>query len=131
MQQGLPNHIKPQQQPSAARAQEGAAGTEVSIAKIPVGRTQSARPAAISESSVEPMPAKSVTSEVASLGLEDSTASEPGQSRPRTSSASNSFAQVSANSVATASPSRESRERAEEVARKVVRTSRLAVIVGI
>ena len=114
------NHVQKQVivVPSITRAEEGVAGKEASAARAPLGRTQSARPAVVSEPATEPMPAKSLTSEAA-VGLEDSAASEASQPRPRVNSANPISLPITMN-AATSSPSRESRERAEEVARKVV-----------
>ena len=121
MQHGLVNHVRNQEAgPSLPRVDEiVVGGAETGAAKLPLGRTQSARPAVVLEPAKEPQPAKSLTSETAG-GLEDSGASEVAQSRPRLNSAGASSMQAPANAITNSSPSRESRERAEEVARKVV-----------
>ena len=123
MQGEILNHIQGSKTPtSPPRAEGGVANNEVGAAKVPVGRSQSAQQITVSTEVIDPLPANAFNVK-GSMGVESSGA-ESGQPRHRNSSGTPTSAAVT--STVTASPSRESRERAEEVARKVVRTCQMS-----
>lgn len=114
VQRGLSLGIMPTSPP---RADGGVANKEAGSAKVHVGRTQSAQPTIVPVPAADP-PLSHSFNDKGAMGLE-SNGAEIGQPRHGMNSTNASAFSPATNTV-TSSPSRESRERAEEVARKVV-----------